>query len=120
MQVWTAYSRRRGQIVAHIIGQAKECAVGLYYKTLQAVGKIGHIYTDANSCYSEMFEHIGISHIHSVGKKQTHMIESTNSSIRDNLARFNRRSKRYSKRFDMLSDTLLLFFNYKKFYISIK
>jgi len=54
--------------------------------------------------------------MHSIekGKSQTRLIESTNSSIRDNLARFNRRSKRYSKQYDMLDDTLLLFFNNKK------
>jgi hypothetical protein len=44
-------------------------------------------------------------------KAQTHLIESSNSSIRDNLARFNRKSKRYSKSLDMLVITLELFFN---------
>jgi IS1 family transposase len=43
------------------------------------------------------------------------MIEATNSSIRDNLARFNRKSKRYSKTFEMLDNTLLLYTYYKKF-----
>ena len=36
---------------------------------------------------------------------------STNSSIRDNLARFNRKTKRYSKSLLMLSISLDLFFN---------
>lgn len=44
-------------------------------------------------------------------KAQTHLIESANSSIRDNLARFNRRSKRVSKSLEMLDNTLDLFFN---------
>jgi IS1 family transposase len=85
------------------------------------VGDILHIYTDGNSCYEEEFKRYGISGLHSIekGKSQTHLIESTNSSIRDNLARFNRRSKRYSKSMELLDATLLLFFNYKNFNVKI-
>jgi len=55
---------------------------------------------------------LGISDLHFVasGKSETDMIESTNSSIRDNLTRFNRNSNRFSKCYNMLKDTLLLFF----------
>jgi len=121
MPVWTAYSRNRGKVVAYVIGTSRECAAELYLASKRAVGKIAHIYTDGNSCYSEMFAEIGISEIHSVepGKSQTHLIESVNSSIRDNLARFNRKSKRYSKKLDMLSDTLLLYFHFKQFAVNI-
>jgi IS1 family transposase len=105
-----------------VIGKASECAIKPYHAAKQAVGKIARIYTDANSCYSEMFARIGISKLHSIkrGKSQTHLIESVNSSIRDNLARFNRRSKRYSKTLDMLDNTLLLFFHNKQFSVNIK
>jgi insertion element IS1 protein InsB len=48
-----------------------------------------------------------------VTKAETHLIESFNSSIRDNLARFNRRSKRFSKSWEMLRHTLD-FFYYKR------
>ena len=51
---------------------------------------------------------------HSMTKSETHLIESSNSSIRDNLARFNRKSKRFSKSFSLLDFTLQLFF-YKHF-----
>lgn len=54
------------------------------------------------------------------GKSETHMIEAVNSSIRDNLARFNRRSKRYSKSLEMLDNTLCIFFYKKIFNISTK
>jgi len=47
------------------------------------------------------------------------LIESINSSIRDNLARFNRKSKRFSKEFEPLNDTLLLFFYQKQHNINI-
>ena len=68
-----------------------------------------------------MFAKIGISKLHKVapGKSQTHLIESINSSIRDNLARFNRKSKRFSKEFEPLNDTLLLFFYQKQHNINI-
>jgi IS1 family transposase len=44
-------------------------------------------------------------------KVQPQLIEVSNSSIRDNLTRFNRRSKRFPKKRDMLEITLTLFFN---------
>lgn len=46
-----------------------------------------------------------------VGEQVPDIIESANSSIRDNFARFNRRSKRHSKSWNMLAITLDLFFN---------
>ena len=55
-----------------------------------------------------------ISEQHTMTKSETHLIESSNSSIRDNLARFNRKSKRFSKSFSLLDFTLQLFF-YKHF-----
>jgi IS1 family transposase len=52
---------------------------------------------------------------HTMTKTQTHLIESSNSSIRDNLTRFNRRTKRYSKSLEMLQIALELLFH-KKFF----
>lgn len=72
---------------------------------------VAGIYTDANSCYRLAFQRHGVTEPHYEGKAETHLIESSNSSIRDNLARFNRRTKRYSKTLAMLNATLLLFFN---------
>lgn len=83
----------------------------IYRLTKQAVGSIGMIYTDANSCYRLAFERHGVTEPHQQTKAQTHLIEASNSSIRDNLARFNRRSKRFSKTHRMLAMTLDLFFN---------
>lgn len=67
--------------------------------------------SDANSCYELAFERHMPEEKLIVTKAQTHLIESSNSSIRDNLARFNRRTKRYSKSWEMLRITLTLFFN---------
>lgn len=85
--------------------------MALYGLTKQAVGKIDAIFTDANSCYRLAFARHGVSEPHEQTKAQTHRIESANASIRDNLARFNRRSKRFSKTHQMLDVTLTLFFN---------
>lgn len=73
------------------------------------INTIALICTDANSCYDVAFNAIPEPHI--MTKAQTHLIESSNSSIRDNLARFNRRTKRFSKSYEMLEITLTLFFN---------
>lgn len=110
--IWTAFSRRQNRVVAYHIGdKGVSSAMMIYALAKQAVGRIGAIHTDANSCYRLAFERLGISEPHSQTKAQTHLIEASNSSIRDNLARFNRRSKRFSKSHQMLDITLALFFN---------
>ncbi len=95
----------------HIGDKGVHSAIAIYQLTKQAVGNIGAIYTDANSCYRLAFERHGVTEPHQQTKAQTHLIEASNSSIRDNLARFNRRSKRFSKTHAMLALTLDLFFN---------
>ncbi|MBJ7577149.1 IS1 family transposase, partial [Devosia sp. MC532] len=110
--IWTVYSRRQRRVVAHHIGdKGVESAITAYRLALQAVGEIGAIFTDANSCYALAFKRNGVTVPHLETKAQTHLIESSNSSIRDNLARFNRRTKRVSKTMQMLEITLNLFFN---------
>jgi IS1 family transposase len=84
-----------------------DSAIAIYRLAKQAVGEIGAIFTDANSCYALAFAR------HRVSEPQTHLIESSNASIRDMLARFNRRTKRSSKSQHMLEVTLDLFFNRK-------
>ena len=112
--MWTAYSRQRRRVVAYHIGdQGVASAITLYGLAKQAVGEIEAIFTDANSCYALAFERHGVREPHTQTKAQTHLIESSNASIRDMLARFNRRSKRTSKTQQMLEVTLDLFFNRK-------
>ena len=110
--IWTAFSRNLGRVIAYHIGdRGVSSAMTIYTLTKRAVGEIEAIYTDANSCYHLAFDRLGISEPHTQTKAQTHLIEASNSSIRDNLARFNRRSKRFSKSHEMLDITLNLFFN---------
>ena len=112
--VWTAYSRRRRRVVAYHIGdQGVRSAIAIYSLARLAVGQIEAIFTDANSCYALAFKRHGVPEPHTQTKAETHLIESSNASIRDMLARFNRRTKRASKTQNMLEITLDIFFNRK-------
>lgn len=99
----------------HVADTGVRSAIALYESTKAVVPHIAAIFTDANSCYRLAFERYGILEMHVETKAPTHLIEAANSSIRDNLARFNRGSKRFSKSIDMLKITLDLFFNAKRF-----
>jgi len=92
-----------------VIGWGNKAAMAIYRKVKRLRPNISHIYTDANSCYDVVFKTMKIPEPHTMTKAQTHLIESSNSSIRDNLARFARRSKRYSKTLEMLRISLDLF-----------
>ena len=83
--------------------------MAIYRKVKRLRPNIAHIYTDANSCYDVAFARMKIPEPHTMTKTETHLIESSNSSIRDNLTRFNRRSKRFSKSLDLLRVSLDLF-----------
>ena len=102
-------------VAYHIGDQGVASAITLYSLAQKAVGQIEAIFTDANSCYDLAFERLGIAEPHTQTKAQTHLIESSNSSIRDMLARFNRRTKRASTTQHMLEVTLDIFFNQKRF-----
>jgi insertion element IS1 protein InsB len=57
------------------------------------------IATDGNYSYDTMFPHY---QKHIVSKAETCLVEAKNSSLRDMLARLNRKSKRFSKSLRML------------------
>ena len=92
-----------------MIGWGLKAAMAIYRKVKRLRPNISHIYTDANSCYDIAFRRMKIPEPHTMTKAQTHLIESSNSSIRDNLTRFNRRSKRFSKSLEFLRIALDLF-----------
>ncbi len=112
--VWLAYCRESGRVVSYVIGEGKEAAIQLYKQTKAKCPHISYIATDANSCYGSAFAEHKVKEEYIVTKAQRHLIASVNSSIRAHLARFNRRSKRFSKSWQMLYYTLLLFFNQDK------
>ena len=79
---------------------------------LESKYNIEYLCTDAYEAYSKY----SISKKHTTTKAETALVESFNSLIRHYLARFNHRTTRYSKTFDMIVDSLTLFFN--KHYVS--
>jgi len=101
------------------MGEGIEAAKQLYSETKKQVGEIKQVFTDANSCYGIAFEQVKEQVDHVESKRETHLIESSNSSIRDKLARFNRCSKRYSKSWEMLEASLLLFFHRDKLRLAV-
>ena len=113
--IWTAFSRRQNRVVAYHIGdKGVASAMTIYQLAKQAVGAIAAIYTDANSCYHLAFERIKATEPHRQTKAQTHLIESSNASFRDMLARFNRKTKRASKTLEMLQITIDIFIARKR------
>ena len=113
--IWTAYSRRQRRVVAYHIGdEGVRSAIAIYTLAKAAVGRIDTIFTDANSCYKLAFERHGVTEPHEQTKAQTHLIESSNASFRDMLARFNRKTKRASKAQHMLEITLDIFLARKR------
>ena len=67
----------------------------------------------------KVYNRYKISKQHVSSKSETSLVESKNSLIRYYLARLNRRTKRYSKAFDMIEHSLLLFFHRKMLSILI-
>ncbi|MDR0578879.1 MAG: hypothetical protein LBI87_15450, partial [Candidatus Accumulibacter sp.] len=104
----TAYSRREKRVIAFVTGTGLEAAKSIYRKVKALRSHISHI---SNSCHDVAFSCMGLPEPRTMTQSQTHLIESSNSSIRDNLARFNRRSKRFSKTLNRLKITLDLFIN---------
>ena len=102
-----------------MIGEGIASAIRLYKQVKGKIGRLGCIYTDGNGCYDVAFKRHNVGERHIMSNAQTHLIESSNSSIRDKLARFNRRTKRFSNSWDMLKARLLLFFNKSMINIAI-
>ena len=92
-----------------MIGNEKTSVKTIYNKVKRLRPNVLHFYSDANSCYDVVFKEMKISEPHTMTKTETHLIESSNSSIRDNLARFNRKTKRFSKCIKALYYALILF-----------
>jgi IS1 family transposase len=109
--VWIAFIPRLGRLIAYHIGhEGTHSAMVLYRLATQAARRITHNLYRRQFLLWAGFQTQCVKEPHD--EKSTALPdEASNSSIRDNLARFNRRSKRFSKKRDMLEITLTLFFN---------
>ena len=56
---------------------------------------------------------------HIISKSETCLVESFNGSLRGRFARFNRRTKAYSKNFDNLKDAVFIWVNREQYLINI-
>ena len=100
--------RNRFKNIAFKIGDGdKSNYVELALKIEGICNKINYLCTDKNPSYKSY--KLAKNHIRS--KSETCLVESFNSSLRDMLARLNRKSKRFSKCEEMLRLTLVMFFN---------
>ena len=76
------------------------------------IKKLKH-YNISTSDYYAVYGKYKIAKKHVMSKKETALVESKNSAIRHYLARFNRKTKRYSKAIDMIYNSILMLFNQK-------
>jgi insertion element IS1 protein InsB len=63
------------------------------------------------SDHHDVYGKYKIANKHYFTKAETALVESFNSLIRHYLARFNRKTKRYSKALDMIHNSILILFN---------
>lgn len=104
--IWIAVDRNRNKIVDFEIGNRGFSTYLRMAKRLKKAYQIRVLCTDGWKVYRK----ISISKTHFIGKSETSLIESKNSLIRNYLARFNRKTKRYSKSITMIFLSLKLLF----------
>ena len=100
--------RDRFKTVSFRVGNGdKENYIDMAMELESRYKEITYMCTDGNKSYG----YYKIAKHHIIGKAETALVESFNSSLRDMLARLNRRTKRFSKSKEMLQLTLIMFFN---------
>jgi len=100
--------RNRFKTIAFKIGTGdKSNYIDLAMAIEKQCGKILYMCTDGYKAYG----YYKIAKHHIISKAETCLVESFNSSLRDMLARLNRRTKRFTKCGEMLRLTLVMFFN---------
>ena len=110
--------RDRFKNVAFKIGTAEQISALDILENLTKHHKIRHICTDKNPVYSSVMRYFGqeFEIKHHITKAETCLVEAFNSSLRDMLARLNRKTKRFSKCKEMLQLTIQMFYNKKLSY----
>ena len=108
--------RNRNQIIDIVVSKSRE--KGVFIRMALRLERRGYrvkiLCTDGYEGYASY----RLASRHVVSKAETSLVESKNSLIRHYLARFTRKTKRYSKAFDMILNSLLVLF-YRKVLPSI-
>jgi len=109
-RIWTAVDRNRNETITFKIGDGdKSNFIELAHEIEEKCSNINYLCTDGYSAYASY----SIARQHIVSKSETCLVEAKNSSLRDMLARLNRRTKRFSKCKEMLRLALVMFYNKK-------
>lgn len=105
--------RRQGKIIDFEIGDGSQKTFNKLAKRIkEKYSKIKYLCTDKYKVYKKQT----LAKFHIRSKSETCLVESFNSSLRDMLARLNRKTKRFSKSIKLLELTLYLFINKESSY----
>ena len=106
--VWLAVDRQRNKVIDFEVSESRRAkAFFPLAKRLRLRYKIDILCSD----YYHVYRIYQIADKHYTTKSETSLVESKNSLIRHYLARFHRKTKRYSKAIDMIENSILMLFN---------
>ena len=108
MYVWLAVDRVRNKVVDLEVTESRDFSAYLPM-ALRLEKKYNIDITASDNCFT--YQKYQISKKYVVTKSETALVESKNSLIRHYLARFNRKTKRFTKAIDMAKHSLILLFN---------
>ena len=109
--VWLDVDRVRNKVVDFEVTTSRSSDA--YLPLVERLKEKYHTAIAASDHYSVYnVHHFADKHI--MTKAETSLVESKNSLIRHYLARFNRKTMRYSKAIDMIENSILLLFNRKE------
>ncbi len=98
--------RNRNQIIDVVVSKVREKVV--YVRMAERLQRRGYKVEILCTDGYEGYRYYKLSKHHVISKAETSLVESKNSLIRLNLARFNRKTRRFSKAFDMIFSSLIL------------
>ena len=93
--VWLAYSRSKQRVIACEVGSRSAATLKRLWDRIKPL-KPAVVCTDEYRAYRKVIP----ANLLIQSKKYTHNIEAQNSSLRDFIKRFNRKTKAYSKALD--------------------
>ena len=99
-RIWLAVDRNRSSVVDFEVGYgSQKTALNLFERVIgtdqtKICNKVHNICTDDNPTYQSIMRYYTpeFGTKHHITKKETCLVEAKNSSLRDNLARLNRRT----------------------------
>ena len=110
--VWIAYSRSKQRVIACEVGSRSAATLKRLWDRIKLL-KPAAVCTDEYKVYRNVIP----ANLLIQSKKYTHNVEAQNSSLRDFIKRFNRKTKAYSKSLDMIGFSVYIHFFYKTMFI---